>query len=362
MDTINGYLAKQVDAGKTPSVQYCHFSGQKILHHFTYGMADVAGGIPVAGGSIYRYYSITKTFTAVAVLQLVQNGFLELDRPAKQYLPHFPYGDAVTVRHLLTHTAGIPNPLPLNWIHAASEHDGFDADVFFKTIFEKNPQVKSRPGEKFAYSNLGYVLLGQIVARVSGQPYQDFVRENIIQRLGIPPADLDFSVHDTSRQAKGYHRRQSLSYAVLGFLLDKKKVMGPSEGPWKSFADTYVNGSAYGGLVGTAPALVHFAQALLLPQSPLLNGTLKNMMFEENKTGKGKHTGMCLGWYTGQLHGRRYVTHAGGGGGFYLEMRLYPELDRGSVLFFNRTGFTDERFLDKVDSLQLTVDSRQLVR
>ncbi|MCC6413628.1 MAG: beta-lactamase family protein [Saprospiraceae bacterium] len=356
MDAINRLLARQVDDGKTPSVQYCHFSGKDILHRFAYGMADVKSGTPAHGDSIYRYYSITKTFTAVAVLQLVQKGLLELDRPAQQYLPNFPYGNEATVRHLLTHTAGIPNPLPLHWMHAAETHQTFDQDIFFKTIFEKNPRLKSRPGEKFAYSNLGFVLLGQIIGQVSGRSYQEYVRENIISRLGIPLADLDFATHDTTRQVKGYHRRMSFSNVILGLLLDKKRLMGPPEGPWNTFADAYVNGSAYGGLIGTAPALVHYAQALLAPQSPLLSDGSRKQMFEENKTSNGKPTGMCLGWYTGHLKGKRYVTHAGGGGGFYIEVRVYPDLDRGSVIVFNRTGFTDERFLDKVDSRQLTVD------
>ena len=88
----------------------------------------------------------------------------------------------------------------------------------------------------------------------------------------------------------------------------------------------------------------------------MLSDGSRKQMIEENKTSNGKPTGMCLGWYTGHLKGKRYVTHAGGGGGFYIEVRVYPDLDRGSVIVFNRTGFTDERFLDKVDSRQLTVD------
>jgi hypothetical protein len=72
-------------------------------------------------------------------------------------------------------------------------------------------------------------------------------------------------------------------------------------------------------------------------------------LFTENRTAGGKATGMCLGWYTGVLDGRRYMTHAGGGGGYYVEMRVYPESGFGSVLAFNRSGMTDERLLDKVD-------------
>lgn len=77
------------------------------------------------------------------------------------------------------------------------------------------------------------------------------------------------------------------------------------------------------------------------------------MLFQENKTNKGKNTGMCLSWFSGELNCNRYCAHAGGGGGYYCEIRIYPETKRGSVIFFNRTGMSDERFLDKVDKYSL---------
>ena len=77
--------------------------------------------------------------------------------------------------------------------------------------------------------------------------------------------------------------------------------------------------------------------------------SIKNCFFQENQNYKGKNTGMCLGWFAGNLNGNKYFAHAGGGGGYYCEIRIYPDLNRGSVVFFNRTGMSDERFLDKLD-------------
>ena len=75
------------------------------------------------------------------------------------------------------------------------------------------------------------------------------------------------------------------------------------------------------------------------------------MLFTENLTNEKKPTGMCIAWFSGQLSGKKYFAHAGGGGGYYVEIRIYPDLGMGSLVFFNRTGMSDERFLDKVDKI-----------
>ena len=77
------------------------------------------------------------------------------------------------------------------------------------------------------------------------------------------------------------------------------------------------------------------------------------MLFTENLTNKGRSTGMCLSWFKGELNGQKFFTHAGGGGGYYCEIRIYPETGIGSVVFLNRTGLFDQRFLDKVDIFYL---------
>lgn len=95
-------------------------------------------------------------------MQLAEKEIIDIEQPVKTYWPDFPYPADVTIRHLMSHTAGIPNPIPLDWIHLASEHRSFDRNGFFKAIVDKNNKVKSKPNEKFAYSNLGYVLAGAV--------------------------------------------------------------------------------------------------------------------------------------------------------------------------------------------------------
>jgi D-alanyl-D-alanine carboxypeptidase len=282
-------------------------------------------------------------------MQLEEQHRIDIDQPVKRYLPGFPYPPGITARQLLSHSAGIPNPVPLGWIHLAEEHASFDRNAFFHQVFLSHRKPRSRPNEKFAYSNLGYVLLGQLVEEVSGVPYEHYVTEHILNPLNPEEGELEFTLSGHCTHAKGYHNRLSPSYFLLGLFLDKPKFMEKSEGRWRPFRDMYVNGASYGGLSGTPGAFMRFIQELLRPGSVLLTDESKKLMLTEHHTNDRKPTGMCLGWFTGQLHGIKYFAHAGGGGGYYCEIRMYPEKGIGSVLMFNRTGMTDERFLDRLD-------------
>jgi D-alanyl-D-alanine carboxypeptidase len=343
------FLQKQKEENKTPSVNYIFFNRNSIVHQFISGYADVNNKITATAETTYNVYSVTKTFTALAVLQLAEQTKLDINHPVKNYLPEFPYSPDITIRQLLTHSAGIPNPVPLNWIHLAGEHVSFDRNQFFKKIFEKNKVVKSVPNAKFSYSNLGYILLGQLIEKVSGMKYEQCITENIISKIRLLPQDLGFTVFNIAKHAKGYHKQMSFSNIILGFFIDKNKYMGKPEGKWKPFNTFYVNGTSYGGLTGSSQALVKYLQELLRPDCKLLNAGFKNLLFTENYTADNKPTGMCPSWFKGVVNGKTYFTHAGGGGGYYCEIRIYPDEGLGSVVMFNRTGMRDERFLNKAD-------------
>lgn len=347
MNNINRFLKDQVDHHQTPSIQYAFFDTGKVIYELHYGFKNLKSKEPVEASTHFHLFSITKTFTALAVLQLAEAGKIVLNKPASAYLPGFPYPNTITVEQLLSHTAGIPNPLPLKWIHLAEEHPGFKRDPFFAEVFKAHPKLDFEPGTKFKYSNLGYVLLGQLVEAVSGQPFEDYVKEHIVDQGGIDPSGLSFHLNPSSH-AVGYHKWWSLSNALFGFLIDKAKFMGGREGKWKPFNLFYNNGTAYGGLFGSASGLIQYAQNLLKPNSVLLNDQYKEILFTERAV-RNKPTGMSLSWFTGNLKGNKYFAHAGGGGGYYCELRVYPELGVGSVLLYNRSGMRDERILDRAD-------------
>ncbi len=230
MNDIDNILQQQIEKNKTPSVQYVIFNKDSVIHRFDAGFTDIKNKVKTTENTTYNAYSVTKTFTALAILQLAEQEKIDIEQPVKKYFATFPYSSDITIRQLLNHSAGIPNPIPLNWVHLAEEHKFFDRNKFFSPIFSKNDKVKSPPNQKYAYSNLGYVLLGQLIENVSGISYEDYIRNNILKPLGIKETEMDFVVHAPKQHAKGYHKKYSLSNFVLSFMIDKSKLVNETEG------------------------------------------------------------------------------------------------------------------------------------
>ena len=170
----------------------------------------------------------------------------------------------------------------------ANEHKSFDRNTFFKQIFAKNSKTNSKPNERYAYSNLGYVLLGQLIEKVSETSYEKYIHENILTPLGIEKSEMDFTITNTNQHAKGYHKKYSFSNVILGLMIDKSKFIDTTEGKWNSFKTFYVNGVSYGGLIGTSGAFVKYIQELLKPNCKLITGEYKKLLFTENFTNQGK--------------------------------------------------------------------------
>ncbi len=300
-------LDSLLSSDKTPSVHYIHFSSENVLYEYCRGLADIKNGIKITDRSVFHACSVTKTFTALAILQLEQEGKLSIEKPVRSYWPEFPYPGDITVHQLLSHTAGIPNPIPLRWIHLAAEHSTFDKDSFFKSIFDKYRRVKTGPNEKFLYSNLGYVLLGQLIEKISGKSYEQFITDNIISKLGPLPGELGFTINNFADNVTGYQKSRTLMNLLLGFFVDKSKFMGHAEKKWKPFKAFYIDGSSYGGLVGTARGFQVYVQQLLRTNNSLINEEYKKLLFTENHTNDKRSTGMCLSWFCGQLNGKNIL-------------------------------------------------------
>ena len=349
MEKVDQILSEQISRNKTPGIQYYFFDSESTLHSYKGGFADIKNEKKINDETTFNCWSTTKTLTALAIVQLAERGALNLDDPVIKHIADFPYPPEITIKQLLTHSSGIPNPIPLKWVHAAEDHDNFNYREYFTPIFTKNIKVKKAPNEKFAYSNLGYVSLGIIIENVSRQDFTNYIEENIIQKIGISESKLGFQLHNMENQAKGYHKHNSFSNLILGFVFDKQKYTLGKEDKWNAFKTIYVNGPSYGGLFGSGNSFVRYIQELLKPECKLISSEYKKLLFEENILNNGKASGMCLSWFKGDLNGQTYYSHAGGGAGFYCEIRIYPELNRGSVIMFNRSGMNDARFLDKVD-------------
>lgn len=343
--TLHAMLAD----GEAPGVQYVVVSADRVRFAYAGGWADLARRRVMDSATTLMTYSMSKTFTAVAVLQLAEAGKLQLDDPVARYVPSQPYGPTVTIRQLLAHTGGLPNPLPLRWVHPAAAHAGFDDAGALDSILRKHADRSTEPGRRYGYSNIGYWLLGRVVERASGETFPDYMRTHVFAPLGPQAASLGYDVPDAARHARGYLERYSMMNLFKGFLIDGA-LLGEAEGRWVNIRDHHVNGAAFGGMVATAGGVAAFLQDQLRPTSALLGPQGARWLREQQRRADGELVPMTLGWHVDQDDGQTILYKEGGGGGFHAMMRLYPEAGVGTVLLTNATGINVRHALDALDA------------
>jgi D-alanyl-D-alanine carboxypeptidase len=331
-----------------PGIQYLVVSADRTVFEYAGGWADIAGRRPMHATTTMMAYSMSKTVTAAAVLQLVDARRIGLDDPIERYLDSHPYGPGVTVRALLSHTSGLPNPIPLAWVHPAARHATFDERAALASVLRDRGRLKSAPGTKYAYSNIGYWLLGPIVERASGDTFTRYVTEHVLRPLGIGPRDLGYAIPDPVSHARGYLEKYSWMNLFKRFLIDPKLV-GGYEGRWLQVRGHYVNGPAFGGLVGTAAGFGTFLQDQLRPHSRLFGDVTGGLFYEPQQTKGGAAVPMSLGWHIATGRDGRFYYKEGGGGGFHCLMRVYPAAGIATVVMTNATGFDVRDFLDSTD-------------
>jgi CubicO group peptidase (beta-lactamase class C family) len=334
--------AELLSITKSPGAQYMAADVNNILIECYAGFADIENKRPVSKITTFNAFSVTKTATASAVLRLVEQNKIALSDLVNPMFNEFDFKYRFTIQQLISHQAGFTDPVPISWIHLAEEEPLFDENIFTTQLIKKHSGQKFRPGTKFSYSSIGYLLLGKIIEKISGESYKDYVRKNVIPSLSNV-GNLDFIISDIVNHAVGYHERYSFSNLLLSFFLNRKKYIKGNNGRWLAFNNFYVNGKAYGGFIGNLRGLVAYLQ-LYLADNMFAHAETQQFMFSEQKGG------MSLSWFTGSLKGKKYVCHPGGGGGYYCEIRIYPELKLATALLRNKSSFHDLRLLDKIDS------------
>jgi D-alanyl-D-alanine carboxypeptidase len=345
---VKDFISRELESNEFPGIQYLVLNADSILFSYAGGSADIAAARPVQENTTLMIYSMSKTITAAAILQLVEQGKISLHDPIANYLTDIPYGREVTIRHLLSQTSGIPNPIPLRWVHLVDEHHQFDEHAALQEILKENAELDFVPGKKYAYSNISYWLLGYLIEKASGANYVDYVRQNIFRRLSIAPNEIDFVIPSSQHHAKGYLPKWSFLNLFKSFVIDSKFV-GEYEDGWLHINDHYLNGPSFGGIVGSARAIGVFLQDQLRDSSQLFARQTKALFFEREKNNKGEAIDMTLGWHIGRSDGLQYFFKEGGGGGFHSEMRVYPSHGIASVVIANNTSFDARGFLNTVD-------------
>ena len=292
LDYIPSYFAFQQSYVPFVGAQVAVRKDGELLHSSAVGYADLASKTPMTTSHLFRIASHSKTFTAVAIMQLVEQGKLRLDDQAGQYVPELAGSDmgGVTVRELLGHGSGMTRDGD-DCSFWALDRPFPDRTELVTTIRQYGKVLE--PNEHFKYSNIGYSLLGLIIQGASGKSYRDFVTENIVNRLGLNDTGPDLNFDRLDDYAKGYSSR----------------VHGPDRIEIEHI-DTYEE-SAATGFYSTAEELTAYFQAHLDGDERLISDDSKRRMRQvqwsvlpESKYG--------LGLSIDEVNGRTYYGHSGG--------------------------------------------------
>jgi len=316
---------------------------------FFFGEASIATHRAVDADTSYNWASITKTFTAIAILQLRDRGRLSLDDPAVRYIPelgqiHDAYGPVgnITIRHLLTHSAGFRNP---TWPWECDDPTGCGWQPFEPTQWSQvaamlpYTHIAFAPGSRWSYSNLGYVFLGQIVERLSGDSIEVYIDKNILKPLGMAASYFD-------RAPYFLEHHVSASYLRSG----GKLTLQPFD------FDTGIT-AANSGLKAPITDMEKYLRFLIGdPSNPVYDIVLKRSSLQEAWTGvlpaveQGRPQSACtsaphgarpmmgLGFFVLEAGGHRYVYHDGDQGGFSSELLVDPGGHSATILALNTTG------------------------
>jgi len=268
-----------------------------------YGMADLELGVPIAPDMVFRIGSVTKQFTAVAILQLVQQGKIALDDDITKFLPDYPTaGRKITVQHLLTHTSGIKS-----FTSMPSYAAGMRQDISVKEMIDrfKGEPLEFNPGERWNYSNSGYFLLGAIIERASGMTYEQYLEKNVFQALGMKRTYYGSESRLIPRRVRGYEA------------LDDGSGFRNSE--YLSMTQPYAAGS----LLSTVDDLARWDAALL--DGKLVDRKLLDRAWTGHKLPDGAQTKYGYGWSVDDFHGFHFIEHGGGINGFASFVLRIPE-------------------------------------
>jgi CubicO group peptidase (beta-lactamase class C family) len=276
--------------------------GNKIMYENAFGLKNAAQQTNNDLNTLFRIYSVTKTFTSTLIFRLVEEKKLSLDDRLSRFYPSFPRGGSITIQHLLTHTSGI-----YDYTHGNDMKDQSEAS--FISFLSSKP-LDFSPGKGWSYSNSGYWLLGFIIQKVTGITYEEAVKRYIFQPCKMNHSGFDFKTLKNAHKATGYEV----------FLTNTKKEAEDIDPP-----GPYAAGAIY-STVGDLYKYYRAHQAFqLISRQSLYKAWTPDTI--------NNHYG--FGWQLGDLDGKKVVSHSGGGPGFASNFLFIPQDSICVVLLTN---------------------------
>ena len=306
-------FAKTYPAGEPGAAVLVAKDGQVVLRK-GYGMAHLELGVPIQPEMVFELGSITKQFTGAAILMLQERGQLSVEDEVTKYLPDYPtHGQKITIDHLLTHVSGIPSYTGLpEWLPRVRE----DLTVQQLVDMFKDKPLEFNPGEKWAYNNSAYILLGAVIEKVSGKTYEDFIEQEIFAPLGMKSSRYGHQREVTPGRVTGYDKADD-GYQIAEYL---------------SMTQPYAAGS----LMSTVDDLAIWAEAL--SGGKVIKKESLARMTTPAKLASGGSTHYAYGLGISDEDGTRIIEHGGGIFGFVTDLLHVPDQRLVVVVLSNNTS------------------------
>lgn len=282
----------------------------KVVYRKAFGMANLELNVAMTPENVLQLGSITKQFTAVAILMLMEQGKLSLQDPLSNFIADFPRGDEITLHHLLNHTSGIKSYNTLPDFGTQMRLDLAPEEMIGRF---KHLPLDFNPGEKYAYSNSGYFLLGYIIAQRSGMPYEDFIQTNIFDPLGMKSSCYANTYRLVPHRANGYQFYEGN--------FENAEYMSPTI-PY-----------AAGALMSTVDDMFLWNQAI--HHNLLISESSKQIAFTNHTLNSGKPCNYGYGWRIDEIEGIPTREHAGGMNGFTTSGIYLPDSNLYAIVLTN---------------------------
>ena len=273
-----------------------------IIYKKAFGLANLELSVPMKTDNVIKIGSITKQFTAISILMLMEQGKLNLDDEITRFIPDYPTnGNKITIHHLLTHTSGIKDYTRIKGLNAIAQKDLTPSELI---DFSKNEPIDFVPGEKYEYNNSGYVILGYIIEKVSGKPYANFVEEQIFKKLKMTASQYARQREVIKNRASGYQKKDSYINRM-------------------DFSLTLAYSG--GGLMSTVDDMFKWQEAI--KNNLLISKETTEKAFTNYTLNNGEHTNYGYGWHIKAINNNRTFEHGGSVWGFKSMGVYLPDLD-----------------------------------
>jgi D-alanyl-D-alanine carboxypeptidase len=317
VDDVDRYVEARLKKENVPGASVAVVRGGKVIKARGYGLADIELNVPATEHTVYQWASVTKQFTAGAIMLLVEAGKINLGDPVSRYYTNSPAAwSNITVRHLLTHTSGIKSYTSIPNFFRTMRKD-YQPEELIDLI--RNEPLEFGPGERWAYNNTAYFLLGLIIENVSGKSYGDFLAERIFRPLGMDTARVNRQLDLITNRATGYN--------VISNKILRSEFVSPTQ-PYSA-----------GALVGTVLDLAKWDAALYTDK--LFSAAVREQLWTPVKLNSGKAQPYGFGWQVDELRGHPYVAHGGGIHGFSTYITRFIQ-DKLTVVVLMNAGADPE--------------------